>query len=703
MKRKLTIAVLVFTLCLLAALPALAADVFQFAVQSVDVYVGETVTPELLRDGRFAEGDVVYYTKNQNGAADANGTVTGMKPGQVYLVAELSQNGKVVKRVQTMVNVYRKVTKVTMSTAGLQIYEPDDPAILPLLKRDPAAEPLKDRILVVPAGKGFYPKTAVTPDDVANAHKKVTYESSDVGILKLQNNQLIGVQPGQCELTIRSSQSPEITETFHVLVTQPVKKVVINPPEKYVAAGKYMQLGVTITPDNATIPGVAWSSRNEKVATVDGNGVVTGVSKGNVYIDARTTDGTNLTASFYLTVTQDVTEITIQETVINVAAGRGAPQMHVTVLPKNANNRNVTWTSSDESIATVNAYGSVTGRRRGECTVTCTSVSNPEVSVTIPVNVIQMVTDIQFLTEKGLAFHIGESRQLSWQVFPADASIQEVTFSSRAPKVAVVDQNGIVTGLAKGQADIEARATDGSGKYRVYRVTILKPVEGINPLAPQYYAQLYDATNIKATVYPNDASDQVILWSISDESIATINSVGTSYGRIYGRMPGHVTVTATTRDGGFSSSTDVAVADYNRMLVMTNAYIDANNKIRLECFNMSREFSVQRVHFQIDCYDTQGQPIVCNTDGTSTSFNATYSLLLLPGDHTLHGKFNFSGYQETGLYGYVIVTVTGFEFESGQKYWIPEDKRVPYRSMDSAHMGEPTAIPPVIPTEETNG
>ena len=125
MKRKLTIAVLVFTLCLLAALPALAADVFQFAVQSVDVYVGETVTPELLRDGRFAEGDVVYYTKNQNGAADANGTVTGMKPGQVYLVAELSQNGKVVKRVQTMVNVYRKVTKVTMSTAGLQIYEPD--------------------------------------------------------------------------------------------------------------------------------------------------------------------------------------------------------------------------------------------------------------------------------------------------------------------------------------------------------------------------------------------------------------------------------------------------------------------------------------------------------------------------------------------------------------------------------------------------
>ena len=696
------IAILVFVLCLLAAMPALAADVFQFATQSADVYVDETVTPELRRDGKFLEGDLVFYLKNQNGSVDQNGTVTGVKPGQVYLVAELSQNGKVVKRAQMMINVYRKVSKVTLNTNGLQIYEQDDPKILPLLKLDPEAESQTDRVLVMAAGKGFYPKTAITPDDVANAHKKVTYESSDVGILKLQNNQLIAVQPGQCELVIRSTQSPEITERFLVLVTQPVKKVVINAPEKYVAAGRFMQLNVTITPDNATIQDVVWSSRNEKVATVDANGVVAGVSKGNVYIDAKTTDGTNLTASFYLTVTQDVTEITVQETEINVAAGRSAAQMHIQVLPTNANNRKVTWTSSDDTIATVNANGVVTGRKRGECYVTCTSVSNPEVSFTIPVHVIQLVTDIQFLTEKGLSFHIGDSRQLDWQVLPADASIQEVTFTSRAPKVAVVDQNGVVTGIAKGQADIEVKATDGSGKYRVYRVTILKPVEGINPMTPRYYCQLYGTTNVKATVYPSDASNQVILWSSSDESIATVTSVGTSYGRVYGRMPGHVTITGTTQDGGFSSTTDVAIADFDGMVITSSAYIDGNNKIRLVFYNMSWEYSIQKVYFKVDCYDTQGQPMVCNTDGVSTSFSGNYPLTLYPGEHTEHGKFNFTNYQETGLLGYAVVTVTGFRFEDGTEWRIQEDKQTHYRSTDSSHMGEPTPAPPFDP-EESNG
>ena len=58
MKRKLSIAILVFRMCLLAALPAMAADVFRFAEEAVQVYAGYSITPELIRDGRFAEGTV---------------------------------------------------------------------------------------------------------------------------------------------------------------------------------------------------------------------------------------------------------------------------------------------------------------------------------------------------------------------------------------------------------------------------------------------------------------------------------------------------------------------------------------------------------------------------------------------------------------------------------------------------------------------
>ena len=701
MKRRLSIAILVFLMCLLAALPAMAADVFRFAEEAVQVYAGYSITPELLRDGKFAEGTVTYSLNKTIATVDENGTLTGVSLGQLYLTAELTQDGKVVKRASTLVTVCRKVTKVTLNTNGLQIFEPDDERILPLLKPDPDGEQSKDRVLVLAAGKGFWPKATVTPEDVANVHKKVTFESSDAGILTLREGKFIGVQPGECILTVRSSQSPEVTEQFRVLVTQPVKKLVITADSKNVAAGKTLQLKAEITPDDATIPYVTWSSRNPKAATVDENGLVTGVARGETVIEAKTTDGTNLTATYYMGITQDTTEITIREEEVTVATQRSAPQLHVTLLPQNASNRKLLWTSSDETIATVNAYGSITGRKAGECIVTCSSVSNPEVSATIPVHVIQMVTDIQYTTPAGLSLYIGYNQQLEWTVLPEDASIKDVTFKSRNPKVAVVDQNGIVTGIEKGQADIEVRATDGSNRYRVYRVTILKQVQGINPLASQYYAQLYGSTNIKATVYPNDASDQAILWNSSDESVATIKSVGTSYGRIYGQRPGYTTVTATSHDGGFSTTTNVVVDDFNGMVMCGSAYIDDNNKIRLVFWNMSRYYTVNTVYFRIDCYDTQGNPIVCTADG-DTSFSGNYPLMLEPGGRTEHGRFNFGNYRETGLYGYVVVTITGYTFDNGQKWWIPEEQQAPYRSTYSNHWGEPTPVPAGT-AEESNG
>ena len=702
MRKKLTVALFVLLMCLLAAVPAMAADVFRFAEESAQVYAGESITPELLRDGKFADGTVTYSLNKTIATVDENGTLTGENLGQLYLTAVLTQDGKQVKTTHILVTVCRKVSKVSLDTKGLQVFDPDDETILPLLSHEEGDEPVTEKVLVLPVGKKFWPRATVLPEDVANAHKKVTFETSDDGILTFsREGQFTASRPGECVLTVRSKQSPEITEQYHVLVTQPVKKVVITSESKNVAVGKTLQLGTTITPENATIQQVTWNSRNPKAATVDENGLVTGVARGEALIEAKTADGSNLTAQYYLNVTQDVTGITIREEEVIVQTRKNAPQLHVTLLPQNASNRKVTWTSSDETVATVNAYGSVSGKKAGECIVTCSSVSNPEISASIPVRVIQPVTDIQFLTPAGLSFYIGESRQLEWTVLPEDATIKDVTFKSRKPGIAVVDQNGIVTGIEKGQADIEVRATDGSNRYRVYRVTILKPVQGINPLSPQYFAQVSGSTNIKATVYPGDASNQGIDWSSSDESVASIRSVGTSYGRIYGNRIGYATITATTRDGGFSSSTNVVVDDFNGMVMCGGAYIDQYNKIRLDFWNMSRYYTVNAVYFRVDCYDTQGNPIECATDG-ATFFSGTYPLPLEPGGRTQHGRFNFGNYRETGLYGYVVVTVTGYAFDNGQKWWIPDDQQVPYRSTNSMHWGEPTPVP-AGESEDGNG
>ena len=700
-KSRLLAIVLVLTICLAAVPTAMAADVLKFAEKSAAIYAGETYTTVLVQEGRYAEGDISYNIKSGAKACsvDANGVVTGLAPGTSTVEAVLKQNGKTVRSCTMQVTVTRKVTKVTLRTNDLQVYEPDDEHILPLLHTEPDAAPLQDRILVLPAGSSFYAKVYFTPDDVSSRDQKAKIETTDAGVARVSDNRVSALQPGECDLIITSVQNPAVTERFHILVTQPVKQIKVTAPSKTLPAGGTLQLGTEITPANATIKDVTWSSRSPKIATVDANGVVTGISKGSVVIDAKAADGSKRSAYISLTVTQDVTDVSIRETEVTVATGRSASQLHTTVLPNNANNRRLVWTSSNETIATVR-NGVITGRKAGECTVTCASESNPSVSATIPVRVIQMVTDITFTTPKGLSFYIGESRQLDWQVIPADASIQDVTFRSKNPKVATVDMNGIVTGLAKGQADIEVQATDGSKRTRTYRVTILKRVEGINPLAQQLFAPIGRVKSFSTKVYPSDASNQNVLWSGSNDSIATVTSSGTNTGKVRGLQQGWLTLTATSEDGGFSTSATLIVDDFDHLIMIDSAetYIDQNNKIMLGFFNRSWNYTVNIVNFRVNCYDTQGYPMVCNTNGKDTFFNGSYRLQLQPGGQTQHGRFTFSDYAPTGMLGYVVITITGYEFDNGQKWTIPDDiqEKSGFQTRNSPHWGEPTPTP--VPT-----
>ena len=697
MKKRLTIAALLLLLCLLAAAPALAADIFRYAQESVNVFDGQSVTPELIREGRFAEGEVVYHVRGAHCTVDENGTITGIDEGRVYVQADLYQNGQYVKYSSILVIVDQKAAKISLSNRNLQIYEPDDESIQWLLDRAADDPPITDQILVVPAGQRTALQATVTPQSVRN--KRVTLASSDPSILNAGNDGVVnGVKRGECELTIASVQDPTVTLSFHVVVVQPVRKVTVSGTNT-VAAGKSIQLTAAVTPDDATIKAVEWRSRQPQTASVDKNGVVTGAARGNTVIEAVATDGSGVTGTFNISVTQDVTSIVFKQTDVTVATGRSA-RVYADVFPNNANNRRVIWASSDDTIATVRD-GAITGRKAGMCVITCTSESNPEVSAAIPVQVIQMVTDITVQNpQESLSFFIGQSIQLDWRVLPEDASIKEVTFTSRRPTVAVVDQNGVVTGVAKGDAYIDIKATDGSGRTRTIKVGVMKAVEGINPLASEVYAPLGRSVNIKAVVYPSDASNQRIHWSTSDETVAAVRSVGTIYGGITGRQRGRAIITATSEDGGFTTSTTAIVDDFDGLVRVVEAYIDGDNKIRMKFMNTSPEYSVRAVFFTVNGFDTQGKPMVINTDGVSTSFNGSYPLLLTPFQETSHGRFNFYSYRQPDWYfGLVDIKITGYEFDNGQRWNIPEDRQIKFRSQPSSHYGEP--VPTEIPADDT--
>ncbi len=666
MKRKILTALAVLAALALCMGGALAADVFRFEDKSLELFEGDSLQAVLVREGGPAEeGTLTWSSSNEKAATvSQEGLVTALKKGKATVKVVL----KTEKRswsANLSVNVLRRVTAVTLNTGRLQIYRPEDPAVKDLLR----AETTRD-VIVIPAGRSVELRATCTPEDASS--RKVDFISSDERVLKAGNTSARAIQAGECELTVQSEQNPEVRQVFHVLVIQPVTKVNVTSPEgKTVGIGRSLALKAETSPANASISEVTWRSRNEQVATVDANGVVTGKKKGTVTIEADAADGSGRSDAVAITVTQLAEQITLREESLYLAAGQ-LGYAHATVLPMDTNDKGIVWSSTDNQIATVTAGGQVKGLRRGECTIIAASKTNPEVYAELPVEVIQRVTSIEFPGGQ-VSLPIRTTAQLTWQVLPEDATIKGVTFSSSNRNVATVDSKGLVTGLKRGTSTITATATDGSNRKGQVRVTVTQPVEGISIQYQVYHVQLERSLNIKAILSPSNANNQNVHFTMGDEYIATVKD-RKNIGTVRGWHEGTTTITGTSEDGGFSATAEVRVADFNRAIVVDDLYLEGDN-IRISLRNRGN-FTVDRVYFTVETFDDQGQPLVCNADGVSNFFEGSYRYQLGPEERSQHYVFNFGDYvQPLTPIMTVRLTVTGWRDTEGYTRNIPEEDR----------------------------
>lgn len=154
--------------------------------------------------------------------------------------------------------------------------------------------------------------------------------------------------------------------------------------------GQQIQLIATLLPNNATNKTVTWRSSNESVVTVDANGLIKIVAEGEAVITAATTDGSNLSATCKVTVPHKAilaTDISLNKTEIaNIEVGEMV-QLLAVVLPSNADNKVVTWSSSNENIATVDANGLVTIVGDGEVIITAKTTDGSNLSATCKITV----------------------------------------------------------------------------------------------------------------------------------------------------------------------------------------------------------------------------------------------------------------------------------------------------------------------------
>lgn len=220
-----------------------------------------------------------------------------------------------------------------------------------------------------------------------------------------------------------------------------------------------IQLIVSIFPENSDTE-VIWESSDNKVATVDASGVVIARNKGQATIFAFTSDGSNLSDSCIVDVIQPVDGVALEKHIITLNVGEDE-LLYANVLPVNASNKKLIWSSTNDSIVDVDADGKITAKKRGIAFIKVTSEDNPLAVDSCKVTVYQPVTGVTLNHKYCKVYQIGESLQLVATVLPEDASNKDVRWASSNESVCVVS-NGMVVAVGYGTCVIIVTTVDGS-------------------------------------------------------------------------------------------------------------------------------------------------------------------------------------------------------------------------------------------------
>lgn len=392
----------------------------------------------------------------------------------------------------------------------------------------------------------------VLPEDADDLG--VVWSSGNEEVATVDDTGLVtALKVGEASITATANDGSGVTATCVVTVTPKLaESISLNETELTLERTATAQLTATVLPETADDRSVTWSSGNTAVAKVDEYGMVTAVGVGETTIIATTNDGTEITAICKVTVTPKLVEqISLSKDKLSLENGTSA-QLTVTVLPQDADDSSVTWTSNNTMVATVDATGRVSAVGVGTAVITATTNDGSNLSVSCTVTVSPKQVVFISLDKTNLTLRVDESALLTATVLPEDAGDRSVTWTSSDGNVATVNSNGVVTALGIGEADITAAANDGSGVAATCHITVLPIIAKSITLDKTELVLIKGRTDrLTPVILPNNTTDKSVTWTSTDDNVVTVDDDG----NIEAIGEGTAEVTATTNDGSNLSAT----------------------------------------------------------------------------------------------------------------------------------------------------
>lgn len=307
---------------------------------------------------------------------------------------------------------------------------------------------------------------------------------------------------------------------------------------------------------------VTWSNSNDEIAKLEEDGTITGKANGMTIVTV-TTDK-NKTDRCYVTVQTEPEQVIVEPTTytIDLSAMSRTVQITAKILPETANvYTDITWTSSDTNVATVNETGLVTGVANGTATVTATAGNGVSASSTITVQTSPMGLN---LNASSAVLDRSTIHDLQLEVVsysPATANVgTNVTWTSSDPSVATVDETGYVFGIKNGTTLITA--TTENGKTATCNIVVITTITNISVEPTKIVLQPGESSTIIAHIKPDDGTcTEDVIWTSSNTRVAKVSSSGNNQTTctVTSVGSGEVTITAKNTDGKIKSTCKVVV------------------------------------------------------------------------------------------------------------------------------------------------
>ncbi len=465
--------------------------------------------------------------------------------------------------------------------------------------------------------------------------ERVTWSCQDDSIATVLSNGTV-VAKSIGATTVTATNSNGMKANCLIYVYGKASSVELSCDEINIDQGKTSTIKALQSPSEANET-VIWYSENENIATVSQTGMITAISKGTTNIYAVTTSS-NIRAECTVNVYAPITSITLSTTSKTVKLGTN-DVITATISPSDYEG-NITWSSSDENIVTVNQEGKIYAKNLGTANIICSSDSG--LTATCSVTVKQPATNIG-LNQSAITTYVGSTYQLSANVLPLDTT-DTVTWSSSSTSYATVSSTGLVTGKNVGTATITATTTNGLTAKCVVTIKATQVLPTTLSISDRYLLLAPDDTKlITATLEPSNVTETLISWTSSNENVAIVSNTGV----VTAKANGFATIKAITSNG-ISAECVIKVASADGPTVILNSIKASPGGTAQVKANIVKNPGLSAYKFKVN-YDADVLSPVSITP--NVEFGGTFSTNLDDADRTGLNVLWYSGNEDVAING----------------------------------------------------